>query len=234
MALIAHNKNEIEKTKCDQGGASVMAIEWRVRATELANCNCSYACPCQFNALPTNGNCHAVGAWQIEEGHFGTVRLDGLRAIGLYNYPGPVHEGNGTMQVIIDERADAGQRDALLKILTGQETDDMATMWWVYAAMAPNKLEPLFRPIEFEVDVEARRGHFQVPGIIETVGEPIRNPVTGAEHRVRIDLPAGFEFRIAEIGSATTRATGAVALDDLKSSYGQFAHIHLSNKGVVD
>jgi hypothetical protein len=138
------------------------------------------------------------------------------------------------MQVIIDERADAGQRDALLKILTGQETDDMATMWWVYAAMAPNKLEPLFRPIEFEVDVEARRGRFQVPGIIETVGEPIRNPVTGTEHRVRIDLPAGFEFRIAEIGSATTHATGAVALDDLKGSYGQFAHIHLSNKGVVD
>ena len=110
----------------------------------------------------------------------------------------------------------------------------MATMWWVYAAMAPNKLEPLFRPIEFEVDVEARCGRFHVPGIIETVGEPIRNPVTGAEHRVRIDLPAGFEFRIAEIGSATTRATGAVALDDLRSSYGQFAHIHLSNKGVVD
>jgi hypothetical protein len=211
-----------------------MATEWRVRATEFANCNCVYACPCQFNALPTNGNCHAAGAWQIEEGHFGTVRLDGLRAIGLYNYPGPVHEGNGTMQVIIDERADAEQRDALLKILTGQETDDMATMWWVYAAMAPNKLESLFRPIEFEVDVEARRGRFHVPGIIETVGEPIRNPVTGAEHRVRIDLPAGFEFRIAEIGSATTRATGAVALDDLRSSYGQFAHIHLSNKGVVD
>ena len=75
-----------------------MAVEWRVKATEFANCNCIYACPCQFNALPTNGNCHAVGAWQIEEGHFGTVRLDGLRAIGLYNYPGPVHEGNGTMR----------------------------------------------------------------------------------------------------------------------------------------
>src|ERR1700758_1832287 len=99
--------------------------------------------------------------------------------------------------------------------------------------MAPNKLEPLFRPIEFEVDVEARRGGFHVRGIIETVGEPIRNPVTGAEHRVRIDLPAGFEFRIAEIGSATTRATGAIKLD-LKDSYGQFAHLHLSDKGVIE
>src|SRR5262249_42615297 len=124
--------------------------------------------------------------------------------------------------------------DALLKIATGQETDEMATMWWVYSAMAPNKLEPLYRPIEFDVDVEARRGYFRVPDIVETIGEPIRNPVTGAEHRVRIDLPDGFEFRITEIGSGTTKATAAIALDDLKNSYGQFAHIHLSNTGVVD
>ena len=184
--------------------------------------------------MPTNCNCHAAGAWQVEEGHFGTVRLDGLRAVVLYNSPGPVHEGNGTMQVIVDERADAAQRDALVKILSGQETDDMATMWWVYSAMSPTKLEPLFRAIEFDVDVDARRGRFRVPDVIETVGEPIRNPVTGAEHRVRIDLPHGFEFRIAEIGSATTKASGAVELPDLVNSYGQFARIHLSNKGVVD
>jgi hypothetical protein len=138
------------------------------------------------------------------------------------------------MQLIIDERADAAQRDALLKIMTGQETDEMATIWWVLAAMCPSKLEPLFRPIEFQVDVEARRGRVCVPGILELTGEPIRNPVTGAEHRVRIDLPDGFEFRIAEIGSGTTRSTAAVALDGLENSYGQFAHIHLSNHGVVD
>ena len=70
-------------------------------------------------------------------------------------------------------------------------------------------------------------------GILETRGEPIRNPVTGEEHRARIDLPHGFEYRIAEMGSGTTKATGAIKLD-LKNSYGQFAHIHLSNKGVVE
>jgi hypothetical protein len=211
-----------------------MAVEWCVKATELANCNCAYGCPCQFNALPTHGDCRAAVAWQMEEGQFGAVRLDGLRTVMLVSWPGAVHEGNGTMQVIIDERADTAQRDALINILTGQETDEMATMWWVYSAMCPTKLEPLFRPIEFEVDVEARRGRFRVPGIVETVGEPIRNPVTGAEHRARIDLPGGFEYRIAEMGSATTRATGAIALPGLENSYAQFAHLHLSNKGVVD
>ena len=92
-----------------------MAIEWLVKGTELANCNCSYGCPCQFNALPTYGDCRAAIGYEIEEGHFGDVPLDGLRAVLLVSWPGPVHEGNGTMQVVIDERADQRQRDALLK-----------------------------------------------------------------------------------------------------------------------
>jgi hypothetical protein len=211
-----------------------MATEWRIKATELANCNCDYGCPCQFNARPTHGNCHGLFGMQIEEGRFGAVRLDGLRTVLMASTPGALHEGNGTMQIIIDERADAAQRDALVKILTGQETDEMATIWWVLAAMCPNKLEPLFRPIEFAVDVEARRGRVSVPGLLEIVGEPIRNPVTGAEHRVRIDLPDGFEFHIAEIGSATTYSTAAIAMDGLEKTYGQFAHIHIGNHGVID
>jgi hypothetical protein len=211
-----------------------MAVEWRVKATELANCNCDYGCPCQFNALPTHGNCHGLFGMEIEEGHFGAVRLDGLRTVLTASTPGALHQGNGTMQVIIDERADAAQRDALLKIMTGQETEEMATIWWVLMAMCPTKLEPLFRRIEFAVDVEARRGRVSVPGLLELVGEPIRNPVTGAEHRARIDLPNGFEYRVAEMGSATTRSTAAIAMDGLENTYGQFAHIHLSNKGVID
>jgi len=211
-----------------------MATDWVVQATELVNCNCSYGCPCQFNALPTYGDCRASIGYQIEQGHFGSVGLDGLRAVLLVSWPGPIHEGNGTMQVIIDERANPEQREALGKILTGQETDEMATVWWVFSAMCPTKLEPLFKPIDVEIDVEARRGRFSVPGIVETTGEPIRNPVTGAEHRVRIDLPHGFEYRIAEIGSATTRSTAAIALPGLENSYGQFALLHLSNKGVLN
>jgi len=211
-----------------------MAVEWRVKGTEFVNCNCAYGCPCQFNSLPTYGDCRSVLGCQIEEGHFGAVRLDGLRAALLFSWPGPIHEGNGTMQVIVDERADAAQRDALVKILTGQETDEMATSWWVFSAMSPNKLEPLFRPIEYEIDVAARRGRFRVPGIVETIGEPIKNPVTGAEHRARIDLPHGFEFRIAEVGSGTTKATAAIALPGIENTHIHFAHIHLSNKGVVD
>ena len=207
-------------------------IEWRIKAREFTNCNCSYGCPCQFNALPTHGNCEAVLGFVIDEGHFGEVRLDGLRAVGMYSWPGAVHEGNGTMQLVVDERADESQRDALLKIMQGEETEPMATMWAVYAAMTTTVLEPLVRPIDFEVDVDERRARLVVPGVIEASGEPIRNPVTGAPSRARIDKPEGFEFTLAEIGSGTTKTTAAIALD-FQGTYGQFARLHLTNTGVV-
>src|SRR5262249_45287918 len=178
-------------------GRHDMATEWRVGGTELVNCNCAYGCPCQFNALPTHGDCRAAAAYEFEEGHFGDIKLDGLRAVLLLSWPGAIHEGNGTRQIIVDERADQGQRDALVKIIGGQEADE-GTLWWIIDLMCPTKLDPLFCPIEYSIDVDARRGRFRVPGIVETVGEPIKNPVTGAEARARIDLPDGFEYRIAE------------------------------------
>jgi hypothetical protein len=49
-------------------------------------------------------------------------------------------------------------------------------------------------------------------------------------------MMATVEWRVrAEMGSGTVKATGAIKLD-LRDSYGHFAHahIHLSNKGVVE
>jgi hypothetical protein len=210
-----------------------VSVEWEIKATEFANCNCSYGCPCQFNALPTHGDCRYVAAFQIEQGHFGGVKLDGLRAVTMGMWPGPIHEGKGTMRVVIDERADARQRDALAKILTGQETEEMATMWWVFGAMSPTKSPPVYAKIELEVDVDKRTARLEVPGVASSKGEPIRNPVTGAEHRVRIDFPQSFEYRLGEIGSGTSKITGPLAID-LKDSWGLFAHLHLSHRGRLN
>ena len=207
-------------------------IDWEIKGREFGNCNCDYSCPCQFNALPTHGDCEASVAYEIDEGHFGDVKLDGLRMAGIYHWDGPVHKGGGEVQLIVDERADEQQRDAMLKIMMGEETEEMATMWAVYAAMCTTFHEPLVKPIDLEIDIENRTGRVSIPGVVETTGEPIRNPVTGKIHRARIDIPYGFEFEIAEIGSASTKAVGAIKLD-LQDSYGQWAELHLSNSGIV-
>jgi hypothetical protein len=136
------------------------------------------------------------------------------------------------MQAVIDEHADLRQREALRKILHGEDTKDMATMWWVYAAMSPNRLETLYKPIDLKLDVEKRTGHMTIAGVAEMKGEPIRNPVTGVEHRVRIDLPHGFEDAIAEMGSASSIVQGPLAME-LTNTYGQFNELHLSDSGIV-
>lgn len=208
-------------------------VDWYVEGLEFGSCNCDYGCPCQFEAKrPTHGNCHGFEVVRIDKGHFGDVSLGGLCAALLYAWPGPVYEGNGTAQAVIDEGADARQRDALATILYGGETEDGATHWWVYRAMSSTVHDPIFKSIEFEVDVDKRHARVLIPGILESSGRPIRSPVSGEEHRVRIDIPNGIEFEIAEIGSATTRASGAIPLE-LDDTYGQFNVLRHSGTGVV-
>jgi hypothetical protein len=149
-----------------------------------------------------------------------------------YAWPGAVFEGNGEMQAIIDQRADEKQRQALATVLHGGETEEARTHWWVFHAMSSTVHEPLYKPIDFEIDVENRRARVSIPGLLESTGRPIISPATGEEHRVRIDNPNGIEFEIAEIGSASTKATGIIELD-LSDSYGQFNLVRHTGGGVV-
>nr|NIS43504.1 DUF1326 domain-containing protein [Desulfuromonadales bacterium] len=85
-----------------------------IHGLEFGNCNCDYSCPCQFEALPTHGNCQGTGFFRIDKGHFGKVPLDGLKMGAIYAWPGPIHEGKGKCQTFIDAKADEAQREALL------------------------------------------------------------------------------------------------------------------------
>jgi hypothetical protein len=208
-----------------------MAI-WEFKGRELVNCSCEYGCPCQFNALPDKGHCHAVAGIQIDEGRHGDTRLDGLRLAAIFKWPGPIHEGNGEAIAFVDERADAAQRDALLRIMSGQDTDPFATMFAVYASTLTTFHDPVFTAIELDVDVDARKGRVFVRDYLEVNGEPIRNKATGAPARAQIVLPEGFEYAVAEIGSASSRTQGPVQVA-LTDTYGQFANLHLNSHGVV-
>lgn len=207
-------------------------VDWSIKGVEYGGCNCAFGCPCQFEALPTEGHCRGFEAVRIEQGHFGDVRLDGLSTALFYAWPGPIFEGNGMMQAVIDERADEAQRDALTRILHGEETEEFATHWYVYRSTMSTVHEPLFKPIELEIEVAERTARLAIPGLIESTGSPIRSPATGELHRALIKLPDGMEFTEAEIGTTTTRAGGTIELD-LDNQYGQFNYLHHTAKGPV-
>lgn len=208
-----------------------MAV-WELEGFEYVNCTCEYGCNCQFNALPDKGHCHAVAGIGIDRGHHGDVRLDGLRIAAIFKWPGAIHLGNGEALAIVDRRADARQREALLRILTGQDTDPFATMFAVFASTVTTMHEPVFTDIDLDVDIDARRARVFVRDYIDSTGTPILNPVTGAEHRVRIQQPEGFEFDVAEIGSGRSTTTGPVRVET-NGTYAQFARLHMNSHGVV-
>ena len=56
------------------------------------------------------------------------------------------------------------------------ETEPFATIFSVVAAMVSTFHEPVFKPIEFQADQEARTGHFSVSGIAEAKVEPSETP----------------------------------------------------------
>ena len=205
---------------------------WEIKGRELVNCTCEYGCPCQFNALPDKGHCHAVAGIQIDKGFYGSTRLDGLRVAAIFKWPAAIHEGHGEAIAFVDENANEQQREALLKIMTGQDTAPFATMFAVYISTVETMHAPVFTKIDLELDIDGRRGRVFVKDYIDTVGEPIRNKVTGVETRAQICLPDGFEYTVAEMGSASSRTQGPVKVD-IAAKYGQFANLHLNNNGVV-
>lgn len=208
--------------------------DWYVEGPEFGGCVCSFGCPCQFEALPTHGHCRGFEVLRIDKGHFEEIDLSGLKVAMLYAWPGPIFEGKGELQAVIDERADAKQREVLVKILHGEETEEAATHWWVFNAMSDTIHDPLFKPIDYEIDIEARTARVAIPGVLESTGTPIRPPHSDGEHRAKILIPNGIEFELAEVGSASTRTAGDSKISlDFADCYGQFNMLHHSGSGIV-
>ena len=81
------------------------------------------------------------------------------------------------------------------------------------------------------LDIGARTASAKIDSVAEMRGAPILNPITGAEHRVRIDMDGGFEYKVAEVGRGWSKTSGPMQLD-LADSYGHFCHLNLSQSGA--
>jgi hypothetical protein len=175
-----------------------------------------------------------MAGMRIDKGNFGDVKLDGLAWGALYHWPGALHEGNGDIQPLIDERADESQRDALLQILSGQNG---GTFFEVLAFVAPKVKDPLYLPIEFEVDLEKRTAKASYGDVLETETDTLRGIDPPDPYRILIKIPGGMEYTNeageageAEVASAkTVKSTGAIPFD-LENGHSSLAHVHHGNK----
>lgn len=149
------------------------STSWRMRGDILEACSCNVVCPCNYGGDPTKSPCEAVLGFHIQEGNYGSTRLDGLNLAMFVQIPGKPFEGGWTLGVYIDQQASQGQVDALGTILSGQ-----AGGWFEpFGALIGNPLPPKQAPVNFE----SANGEFRitVPGLLEAASERIPNPMPG-------------------------------------------------------
>ena len=149
------------------------ATSWRMRGDILENCSCNVTCPCNFGGDPSLGYCEATLSYRIQDGNYGNTRLDGLNLVLYLRMPGKVFDGNWTLGVYLDQRANQEQVEALGTILSGQAGGMFAAL----SGLIGTALPPKQVPITFNtVDGEHR---VTVPGLLEAGSERIPNPMPG-------------------------------------------------------
>jgi hypothetical protein len=207
-----------------------MGDTWSLEGAWFKNCNCDPGCPCDFNQYPTHDHCEGIVAMRIDKGHFGEVDLAGLSFAAAVRWPGAMHEGNGTVMPIVDESADEQQREAILRIMSGQEGD---TLFEIVAFVCPNVAEPVFAPFEFEFDLESRTGRVKAGDILESETDTLRGIDPPDPYRVLVRIPGGFEYtneaEEAETAVAKRIVTrGAVELD-VSDSHSSMCYVRHGN-----
>jgi hypothetical protein len=208
-----------------------MARDWLIEAKYIEYCSCDLGCPCETMADPTYGNCTGLVAFKIDKGHCDSVKLDGLSVVATFYFPRAIHHGQGVMHPIIDERASDAQRDALFYILSGAD-QPVGTMFQIFSVIIETIKDPLFAPITFEWDLDKRRARIEVPATVRAHSEPIRNPVTDAEHQIITVLPNGWVFHEAENVAGFAKSTDLIRFD-LNRRHSSMAHVAWNPNGLV-
>lgn len=204
---------------------------WRMKGQYLKNCSCLASCPCDTIGVPApHKYCEGVVGMQIVEGNFGNVKLDGLNWAATVHWPGALHEGNGSLQPFIDERATPEQRDALLQIMSGQNG---GPIFEILASVVTTMHDPQFVPIQFEFDKVSRKAHVSVSGFFDTTSIPLTVPATGDEQRVIVRMPGGFEYKEMEVAqTGILKGTGPIKFDHT-NTHSSLADVEHTHEGLV-
>ena len=203
-----------------------MVEPWSMKGELFGPCNCDWGCPCNFDAPPTYGYCEGIYVYHVREGRYGDTSLDGLKHAQAGRTPGPVHEGNMTSVLIVDESASPKQRHALETLWRSGEAGLPFDIW---NAVTSTWLDTIVAPIELElagIDSRVRIGGGELGEISIS---RIKNPVTGDAEELYLDKPTGFTSTRSELGMSTVARLDSPGLSfDVSGKYAEYAEYEYS------
>jgi hypothetical protein len=134
--------------------------KWQISGEYFETCSCDYLCPCIWTNMagqPTKGYCDVALVFNVEQGRYGSEKLDGLSFAVIIHAPDVMGKGNMAVGLITDERATAAQQEAIVQIASGQGGGPMAALGPLVGKM---------------LGVEARSIRFDKSGLSRSVSIP--------------------------------------------------------------
>ena len=159
-------------------------------------------------------------AFQVGQGSYGTVSLDGLGFIVLLLTPEEMGKGNWSVGVIVDARASAEQRDAITAIASGSAGGPMAAL----SPLVGKFLGVESAPIRF--DRSGAGWSVTAPGLVDIAAKPAMGINPKATEPLYLDNtghPAADRFALAHAVKSQVTALGLSWKDMSGKNHGQYA-----------
>ena len=202
---------------------------WSVAGQYYETCSCDFVCPCvltQLTAKPTKGSCTFAMSFKIERGKFGGTSLDGLGFIVVGFTPAEMGKGNWSAGVIVDERASAEQRDAIVAVASGAAGGPMAAL----SGMITNFVGVESAPIRFERD--GAKWSVNASSFVSMSAEPAMGIDPAAKEPLQLGNtghPANTRFSLAHALHSNLKAFGLSWNDTTGKNNGQYAPFTWAN-----
>ncbi|MFQ5828424.1 MAG: DUF1326 domain-containing protein [Candidatus Methylomirabilia bacterium] len=153
--------------------------KWHVEGDWFDNCSCAVACPCTFAQPPDNDVCSSVMLFHIRAGRYGDIPLDDLSFVRVGAWEGDLWVGKvkGAAGVLIDERADQRQSEALQMIFHGRAGGVPAQVAALFAE--GRELRGVERArIDFEVASDRAHWWTEIPGKVKAWAKALTGPAS--------------------------------------------------------
>jgi len=196
---------------------------WQVKGDYCETCSCLYACSCTPSnmTLPPNTDyCKFAMVFHVDRGGFDGTSLDDLNvAVVGFTPDGPMSTAPWSLGLLVDERANPTQRDALSKIFSGQAGGPLAGL----APLVKNFLGVEVRPIQYQKNGITRS--VLIPDALDYAVEGFASAVKEGEY-LKIDNtthPANSTLALARSTRSHLHAFGLDWDDESGRNNGHFA-----------
>lgn len=163
--------------------AAVEIKPWRVVGDWFNACSGALGCPCLWGDIPPAGYCQRTMCWNIREGHYGDVSLDGLAVVAVGHLTGSPLAISRSVGYLIDESAGKEQREALHTIFSGRARGRFA----IAADLTARWLGVAYVPLSVSIGDDAWSA--ESPGILKAAGTPFRELMVPSDQTCEIINP---------------------------------------------